>query len=102
MPTLRAQVKAVDGAAATAAKKAPDDIKARVSSVIGPLHILNENLAKATTRTAATRALSQYRKDVAKINNDLQVLNLWIAAHCGVVPVTTTTVAVTIAPGATG
>lgn len=99
---LRAQVRALEHAAADAARKAPDDIAATVDEVIAPLQTLGKALETATTREATTRALRAYRVDATKVASSQHRLDTWVSAHCGVVPVTSTTPPVTVQPGVTG
>lgn len=89
--TLRSQVAAIDDAAARAAQRAPDDIATPVKAVIAPLHRLRDDLDDATNRKAATLALRRYRSTTGQLGSRQHELDTWVGAHCGVVPVTTTT-----------
>jgi hypothetical protein len=102
LPTLRKQVRAIDDAAADAADVAPEAIADTVDAVIAPLHTLREDLDDAEGRKAADRALIGYRIDAGKLSAQQKRLDTWAAANCDVVPVTSTTAPVTIAPGVTG
>lgn len=99
---LRAQVRALEHAAADAARKAPDDIAATVDEVIAPLHTLGKALETATTREETTRALRDYRVAGAKVAKSQRRLDTWVSAHCGVIPVPSTTTPLTVQPGVTG
>ncbi len=102
LPNLRSQVRAIDDAAADAAEVAPESIADTVDAVIEPLHALRDDLDDADGRKAADRALIGYRIDAGKLHSQQKRLDAWAAANCDVVPVTTTTAPVTIAPGVTG
>lgn len=102
LPQLRDRVGAVDDAAADAAEVAPEEIAATVDEVIAPLHELRRALDDAGGRTAANGALGDYRTAVGQVASAQRRLDTWADGNCGVVPVTSTTVPVTIHPGITG
>ncbi len=103
IPTLRRQIAAIDDAASDAAERAPESIAPRVDKVIAPLHTLRKKLDDAKTRSAATTALRRYRSATARVAPSQRVLDLYAAAHCGVVPVTTTSTTLDPdTPGMTG
>lgn len=94
--TLRQKVGVIDDAATKAAKSAPDDIAPDVQQVIGPLHTLKADLDDAKSSVAVTRALDRYRVGAAGVTTSQRRVDAWAASHCGVTPVTSTTVPVTI------
>jgi len=102
LPTLRSRVRAIDDAASDAARRAPEAIADTVDTLIEPLHDLRKALDDAAGRTAADRALIGYRIDAGRLAAEQKRLDSWAAANCDVVPVTTTTVPVTLEPGITG
>lgn len=102
LTALRNQVQRIDDAASDAAKVAPKDIADTVEAVIEPLHTLRKDLDAAKGRSDMDKALLGYRIDAGKLATTQQRLTSWTQQHCGVSPVTSTTVAATIQPGITG
>ncbi len=102
LATLRNQVAAIDDAAAEAARVAPTEIADAVEALVEPLDQMRTALEDATTRAEAGEALSDYGAATRAVADDQARLDDWVAANCGVVPVTSTTTPVTLHPPTTG
>lgn len=100
--TLRSQVRSIETSASKAAHHAPEEIADDVDALITPLRVLRSDLDDATSRSDVATALKRYRTSATKLVTEQKRLDAWGAANCGVVPVTSTTIPVTVQPGMTG